>query len=195
VNRVTEVIYLRRVQSAGGQPDICVYQSRAIRSHSLPGFKRAFFRGETEWVCTNAGSDKGKQYNFTLAATNALFTVAQKLIFDKGLAAGLSQSIAGQIPGLPSIKKPTKTPLAFGEAVGNAVLDADYKRQLQRKRVACQNTWAVMTTVNGNLLHPNYNEVCGPFLAYHPSLCNGFRQSVQGASTTSIQQGYQQWFL
>ena len=133
VNRVTEVI----IYDVFNPPvasriyaytSLAQYEAIRYQDSSAPSFA-----AKLNGFAPMPVPEKGKSYNFTLAATNALFTVAQKLIFDKdSLLIYLNPLLAKYQDALD--KETYQNSMAFGEAVGNAVLTRTTKDNYKETR-------------------------------------------------------------
>lgn len=121
VNRITEVIIydvFNPPVASRIYAYTCLAQYEAIRFQD-PAAES--FAAKLNGFPAMPVPEKGKTYNFTLAATSALFTVAQKLIFSGDSLLQYENPLLAQFQDALD-KDEYQNSISFGEAVGNAVL-------------------------------------------------------------------------
>jgi hypothetical protein len=77
--------------------------------------------------------EKGQQYNYLLAATKAFFTVAEKITFSKDTLLNYQNKLYADFQSLLD-KETYHRSLAFGEAVGNKILERSTKDNYKETR-------------------------------------------------------------
>jgi hypothetical protein len=77
--------------------------------------------------------EKGKNYNYLLAATRAFFTVAEKITFSKDTLLNYQDKVYAGFQSLLD-RETYKRSLAFGEAIGNKVLERATKDNYKETR-------------------------------------------------------------
>lgn len=102
----------------------------AVR-HSRPGFLSA--AAQMNGLSTMPQPEPNKDYNYLLAATKAFFTVAEKITFAKDSLIKYQEGVYAQFADLLD-EGVYQRSLAFGEAVGNKVLERTTKDYYKETR-------------------------------------------------------------
>lgn len=133
VKELTEVI-IHDMFSPPQSSRIYAYTSLASYEtlrHSKPGYPSV--AAQLNGFPTMPIPEKGKEYNYLLAASRAFFTVAEKITFSKDTLKNFQEEVYADFKSLMD-KNTYERSLAFGEAVGKAVLERSAKDNYKETR-------------------------------------------------------------
>jgi len=124
--------------------------------------------------------EQGKKYNFTLAATSAAFTVAQKLIFSRDSLMLYENPLLSNYQDVLD-KEVYDNSLAFGEKIGNAILERTTKDNYKETR-GMPKYLGSRDDGKWQPTSPDYNEGAEPFWhTIHPFTLDSGSQFRAGA--------------